>query len=273
MTTDNPAAPAVDGAPVTAPEATSGTPAPTEATPAPEPSAGTEPATEAAPEAAKEGEPEGQEEQKAPKVRFHERISQLVSQRKQAEAERDAALAEVQRLSQGLRPQNYDDLDFETQQRINTQEAVNAAMAEQAYSRAQHLERQAAATVAATFQTKVEAVRDQLPDFDLVFNGAVPVTPTMAEIIAESDRAPQVAYYLGKNPHEAARIASLPAHRQGLELARIEARVSPPSQARKVSRAPEPPPTVGATATQGVKDPARMSVSEMEALLYPRAKR
>lgn len=283
MTTDNPAAPAVDGAPTTpalvipseaqerAPAAPAEGEKTTPASPAAADAAKPEETDGTTPPAGNEGDSEQQDEaeKKAPKVRFHERISQLVNDRKRVEAERDAALMELQRLQQPLRPQNYDDLDYETQQRITTQEAVNAAMAQQAYSRAEFLHQQAASTVHATFQAKVEAAREQLPDFDSVFNAGVPVTDTMAELIAESERAPQVAYWLGKNPHEAARIASLPAHRQGAELVRIEARVSPPSQARKVSKAPEPPPRVGtASSAVGVKDPGSMSAAEIQAMLF-----
>jgi hypothetical protein len=47
----------------------------------------------------------------------------------------------------------------------------------------------------------------------------------MAEAITESSVGPQVAYELGKNPAEAARIASLPPMRQIAEIGQLEARL------------------------------------------------
>lgn len=82
-----------------------------------------------------------------------------------------------------------------------------------------------------------------------------------ADLIAESDKGAEIAYWLGKNPHEATRINHLPPHMQGAEIARIEARLSTVST-RKTSNAPTPPPVLNGQTAPGVKDPSSMSMAE-----------
>ena len=56
-------------------------------------------------------------------------------------------------------------------------------------------------------------------------NPNLPVTDLMRDAILELENGPKVAYHLGKNPDEAARIAALPAIRVVAELAKLEARL------------------------------------------------
>ena len=82
--------------------------------------------------------------------------------------------------------------------------------------------------------------REKVPDFDaVVHNPNLTVTPVMADAIRESIRGAEIAYYLGKNPAEAARIASLSSVSQATAIARLETRVGGAAQA-SVSRAPQP---------------------------------
>ncbi len=60
----------------------------------------------------------------------------------------------------------------------------------------------------------------------------------MADAIRELSRGPEIAYYLGRNPAEASRIASLPPVSQATAIARLEARIDAPQAS--VSKAPEP---------------------------------
>src|SRR5690606_36348849 len=63
-----------------------------------------------------------------------------------------------------------------------------------------------------------------------------------ADFIATSDKGAEVAYFLTQNPSEAARLASLHSYHQGIELARIESRLTAAPQVRKQTAAPPPPP-------------------------------
>ncbi len=81
--------------------------------------------------------------------------------------------------------------------------------------------------------------RQKVPDFDAVaHNPNLTVTPVMADAIRDSERGAEIAYYLGKNPAEAAKIAALPPVSQATAIARLESRIS--TDTASVSRAPHP---------------------------------
>jgi len=68
--------------------------------------------------------------------------------------------------------------------------------------------------------------REAHPDWDEVFNDPkIPCSEEMAQVIFESDFGAEVAYYLGRAPDEAARIASLDAIGAAREIGKIEARL------------------------------------------------
>ncbi len=91
------------------------------------------------------------------------------------------------------------------------------------------------------FDEKADAVREKYEDFDqLVSNPNLTITKTMAEVIQESDIGPEVAYHLGKNPHEAARIAALSPVQQAREVTKLEARLIAEPPVKKVTSAPAP---------------------------------
>lgn len=107
---------------------------------------------------------------------------------------------------------------------------------------------QAQARFAAAQATFAEAT----PDYDdVVMNPDLQVTPQMAGALTQSDIGPQIAYHLGLNPAEAARIAALSPLQQVLAIGRIEAQLAAksaepkPPKPKQTSSAPPPPPTVG----------------------------
>jgi hypothetical protein len=86
-----------------------------------------------------------------------------------------------------------------------------------------------------------EKVRDKYDDFDQVArNPNVPITEVMAEAIYASDVGPEVAYYLGSNIKEAARIARLTPFMQAKEIGKIEAKLASDPPVKKTSNAPAP---------------------------------
>jgi hypothetical protein len=85
--------------------------------------------------------------------------------------------------------------------------------------------------------------RQKVPDFDAVaHNPNLSVTPIMADAIRESGRGAEIAYYLGKNPAEAAKIAGLPPLSQATAIARLEGRIG--TSAASISKAPPPAATL-----------------------------
>jgi hypothetical protein len=115
-----------------------------------------------------------------------------------------------------------------------------------------------------TYEERAAKVRETRPDYDSVVNNpALRITPTMAEVIKESDVGPEVAYHLGTNPQEAARIASLPQHRQAAELGKLEVRLSQPKPAPQTRTPPPPPPQTVSGISSGInKSPEDMSMAE-----------
>lgn len=98
---------------------------------------------------------------------------------------------------------------------------------------------------------------------DVVSNPALHITQAMALAVHESEIGPQIAYHLGKNPAEAARIAALSPLSQAREIGRIESKLTAegakprPPKPTKTTSAPPPPPTVRASA------PVKRQESEM----------
>ena len=80
-------------------------------------------------------------------------------------------------------------------------------------------------------------------------NPSVPITSDMAQVIAESEDGPALAYYLGKNVEIAERIAQLSPLAAAREMGRIEAKLAAERERAKektVSKAPPPTPKLDA---------------------------
>lgn len=106
------------------------------------------------------------------------------------------------------------------------------------------------------------AAKAKYEDFDeVVGDPSLKISDAMADLIFESRNGAELAYFLGNNPEESARIANLPPHRQGIEMARIEAKLSAPKPAPK-DPPPPPPKTVNGITAGLSKDPASMTMAE-----------
>lgn len=117
---------------------------------------------------------------------------------------------------------------------------------------------------AQAFRDRVEEARAKHDDFEEVaFNPAVPISPAMAEAIRDSDQGPEIAYWLGKNPGEARRIAALGPLAAARELGRLEGRLTQPPT-KKPTAAPPPPRVVAPTGTP-TRDPSKMDYEEYKA--------
>lgn len=91
---------------------------------------------------------------------------------------------------------------------------VEAAHQHKALEMAQERER--------AFADRSKSFEAEHPDYRKVaFSESIRVTPEMAEAIKELDEGPAIAYYLGKNPEEASRIATLTPASQAVALAKL----------------------------------------------------
>jgi len=93
----------------------------------------------------------------------------------------------------------------------------------------------------ATYHDKEEDARTKYEDFEQVaYNPKLPITDVMAQSIQASENGPDVAYYLGTNPKEAARIANLAPFLQAKEIGRLEAKIASEPITKRTSSAPAP---------------------------------
>jgi hypothetical protein len=91
------------------------------------------------------------------------------------------------------------------------------------------------------YYDKEEEAIEKYADFkQVVYNDDLPITDDMAVTIRSSDIGPDIAYYLGSNPKEAARISRLTPLMQAKELGKIEATLSSNPLVKKTSSAPPP---------------------------------
>lgn len=97
-----------------------------------------------------------------------------------------------------------------------------------------------------TVAEKEAAFTAEHPDYDAVARAPnVPITGFMAAAMFEGDDTPAVAYYLGKNLDEAAKIAQMSPIAQAKAIGKIEASLSAPASQRQpepktVTNAPAP---------------------------------
>lgn len=95
------------------------------------------------------------------------------------------------------------------------------------------------------FQESASSFAESKPDFhEVITNPSLPMTEQMVEVIGEADNPAAVAYYLGKNPQEAEKIAAMSPAGIGRAIGRIEATLAaePPRQitSKTVTQAPPP---------------------------------
>ena len=102
------------------------------------------------------------------------------------------------------------------------------------------------------YHEREEDARAKYDDFEQVaYNPQLPVTDVMAQTIQASDIGPDVIYWLGSNPKEAARIATLPSILQAKEIGKIEAKIAANPPVKKTSTAPAPIAPVAARVNTG----------------------
>lgn len=206
-----------------------------------------------------------------PKNSAQQRISELYGQKKTAEREAIRNAQEVARLRLQLQEiqQSVDPNDYEARQHADLRSAVKIERMQQLESEVRARHGDSVELRALGFQAKVEAARDRIPDVDTVLAdfSRVPLSEVGADILSESDKAVEIAYYLTKNPQEAHRIAQMPEHRQAYELARIESKVSI-AQPRRNSNAPAPVPMIGASSAPSTPAVADMGVEDIAKQLY-----
>ena len=227
-------------------------------------------------EKSKEGTPKG----------VQKRIDELTARAKLAEEERESTRIEaefwknqaskpkeeekpVSEISVGTtKPVLEDFADYDayvealTDWKIEQKEQVNR----QAY--VQHQQQERHGQLISSFDKKAATVVDALPDFEEVARNSgmrriFSAMPHITDAIMESEKGPEIAYYLGKNRQKAIEMTQMHPIRGAIELGKIEARFLT-LETKKISRAPEPINPVGGMSA-AVDDEDNMSVEELAA--------
>lgn len=101
-----------------------------------------------------------------------------------------------------------------------------------------------------TYAEKANKAREVYTDFDEVVDQDLPVSRAMIEVITESELGADIAYYLGKHPQDAIRIAALSPLAAAREIGKIEAKLTPAEKTIETpSKAPKPVSPVKGNAT------------------------
>jgi hypothetical protein len=126
--------------------------------------------------------------------------------------------------------------------------------------------RSTAQQAVAAFQAKAVTASDRPEDYQetiarVMSDRTLPISNAMAEVILGDAVGPDIAYYLGANPAELRRIASLSEGRQAAELGRIAVRFES-APLKRVSSAPQPHKPVRTGSASVAKKPDEMTQAE-----------
>jgi hypothetical protein len=143
---------------------------------------------------------------------------------------------------------------------------ITKRAAEAAKSAVEEQQREAEqARRSAEFQDSEKEFAKKVKDyFDVAHDRSVPINNETAQYI-RAQKAPELSYYLGKNPDVARRIAALPPVFAGAELAKISSKLAAEkakAKAPAVTKAPPPVPKIKSGDEGLGKNPSQMSDAE-----------
>ena len=208
---------------------------------------------------------ENKEQEAPPKTFTQEELNAIVAKERAREARKAAREAQrqltetlktIQQPKQEDRPGKPSPEQFQTTEDYveavaawKADEIIQQTFAKREKETAEAKARDEQEKVVATYQEREDSAREKYDDFDQVaYQTPYACTPAMAQTIQFSENGPDLAYFLGKNPTEAARIAALPPILAIKELGMIEAKItSAATPETRVSKAPEPIKPVGGT--------------------------
>ena len=234
------------------------------ATEAPVEAVETEPTVEDTPQSEPVAdEPKPVEEgEKKPNPKLEKRFSELTKQREMARQEADRERqraadleARLEAFERGSKPVKQDEPNKEPQPSDFT-DAFEYAKALAEYSTAKALENrdkqeaerkanEERQKVMTSWQTKLEAAKSELPDYeDMIASSDVVVSDQVRDAILESDVGPKILYHLAENPEVATKISGLSLPSALREIGKLEARfektAEAPKPAVRKSNAPAP---------------------------------
>lgn len=217
-----------------------------------------------------DGQPKKLSKSARQKAKFRERIAVLTDNATRERQRADAAEAQLRGLTDEAGPEPKEaDYEGRPNDYIADRAAWKAdqsAIARQkkaVETQAVESRKSAGQSGDELFRERVRALEDSHPGIGKAIfdDGTLPINPTMAEVIRDSERGPEVAFYLSSHREVAQRIQSMTPLAAARELGRIEATLDAPKP-RTRTQAPPPPVIVGGTSHKVIKDPDRMTTAE-----------
>ena len=208
-----------------------------------------------------------EEQQPRKKSRVSERIRQLNEQRRVAEERAARAEARLKEL-QAPQDDEFDEFDINSvveRSSRNTAALMQEQAAAEAKEEATRIENQTNVERLKGFQEAEQQFMEKVPDYEQVTGqlNAIAQNEAVAGIILDSEKGPEVAYYLGRHPNEAREVATMSPIEAAKYIGGIEARLTPPAP-KRATNAPKPLPKVTGKSGSKNKSPSDMSFAEYE---------
>lgn len=194
-----------------------------------------------------------------------DRINDLTRARREAERERDYYKGLVNPNTTPVSPASG--ADKPTSDQFDTYDEYIDALTDWKVSKADEARTSAAiqhfeqTSRQAAWSEKVEAASHTIPDYqDVVGSSEIPIASHVADALMDSDKGPELAYHMARNPEFADRLNRMSPLKAALELGRLETTLTA-SPVRSASRAPAPANPIRPSTTLA-SDPAKMSMDE-----------
>lgn len=190
------------------------------------------------------------------------RIAELTRARREAERERDfykgLASQPAQISPEGAEKPTADQFDtydeyIEALTDWKVEQTVSKT-SQKAIQQAEQMQRQQ------SWMEKVETVASSIPDYaEVVHSSEVEIAPHVQDALLDSDKGPELAYHMARNPEFADRLNRMSPTKAALELGRLELSLAAP--AKPATKAPPPANPIRPSTTLS-PDPAKMSMDE-----------
>lgn len=200
--------------------------------------------------------------------RLQQRIDEMARARHEAEREaafwREAATKKDEKPADKPNKAEFadDESYIEALTDWKASQAASKAIEKLQQEREQQSQRQAEQAKAQTYESRLEAVRTEIEDFDEVVTSAdVRVSGAVRDAILDSELGPQLTYHLAKNPDVVKKLAGLSPVAQIREIGRLEAEVQK-APTKPVTKAPTPITPTRGSGGQFTKDESTMGAAE-----------
>ena len=232
------------------------------------------PPADGEPEDEKTSSQERRERRKAQEKRLKEDVAEAARRAKEAETRLSRIKAAASGISEPKESDFNDPLEYAAAKGgYHTARMAAQMQTGEVEAEINEINAQTAAKEAEHRQARMAAISEEIPDakaryadFDRAFavaQRADVVSPALSDMIVESDKPLDLAYYFGTNPDVARQLSQMAPLAAARELGRIEATLSGPKP-KLQSSAPAPITTLKGSGT-AVKKPDAMNYKEFKA--------